>query len=78
MLDNTMAFYGSSNAETHNNTNYPLIMAGGERLGLKHGQYIKFGEETPLSNLFVTVLDRLDVPVKSFADSTGELSEITA
>ena len=76
MLDHTIALYGSSNSETHNNTNYPLLLAGGNGLGLKHGRYVKFGEETPLSNLFVTVLDRLDVPVRNFADSTGEMSEI--
>ena len=78
LLDHTIALYGSSNSETHNNTNYPLLLAGGNRLGLKHGRYVKFEEKTPLSNLFVTVLDRLDVPVRKFADSAGEMSEILA
>ncbi len=77
LLDNTIVLYGSSNAETHNNNNYPLLLAGGNSLGLKHGRYMKFGDEIPMSNMLVTVLDRLDVPVENFADSTGEMSELT-
>ena len=69
-------FYGSSNSRTHNNNNYPLVLAGGAGLGLKHGQYLQGSPKTPLSNLFVTMLDRLNVPSESFADSTGEMSEL--
>ncbi|MBC8352421.1 MAG: DUF1552 domain-containing protein [Planctomycetes bacterium] len=78
MLDSTLVFYGSSNSRTHNNHNYPLVLAGGGQLGLKHGQYLRFTEKTPLSNLFVTMLDRLNVSRDSFADSTGEMSELLA
>lgn len=77
LLDRTMVFYGSSNSRTHHNYNYPLLLVGGSGLGLMHGQYLTFGDETPLSNLFVTLLDRLNVPVESFSDSTGELTGIT-
>ena len=45
-------------------------------MGMSPGRFLKFGEETPLSNLFVTVLDRLEVPTEGFADSTGEMSEL--
>jgi hypothetical protein len=76
MLDHTMVLYGSSNSKTHRNVNYPLLLAGGRRLGLRHGQYLKFDEKTPLSNLFVTMLDRLKVPAQSFADSTNDMSEL--
>ncbi len=78
LLDQTMIFYGSSNSKTHQNHNYPLILAGGRGLGLQHGQYLRYDEKTPLSNLFVTMLDRLGVPVESFADSSGEMSELLA
>ena len=40
------------------------------------GRFLKFGDETPLANLFVTALDRLGVPTQGFADSTGEMSEL--
>lgn len=76
LLDRTMIFYGSSNSKTHRNLNYPLLLAGGGGLGLQHGQYHRFSDQTPLSNLFVTMLDRLGIPVESFSDSTGELSEV--
>ena len=77
LLDNSLILYGSSNSQTHNNNNYPLILAGGDRLGMRHGKYQKFAESVPMSNLFVTMLDRLGVPADSFADSTGEISELT-
>lgn len=78
LLDSTVILYGSSNSQTHVNLNYPLILAGGRQLGLEHGQYLQFGEETPLSNLFVTLLGRMGSPVESFADSTGTLDEVLA
>ena len=77
LLDRTMVLFGSATSTTHNARNYPLILAGGNQLGLKHGHHRRFTESTPLSNLFVTMLDRMDVPVSGFADSSGELSEIT-
>lgn len=77
MLDRTMVLYGSSNSRTHQNRNYPLVLAGGNKLGFKHGQYLKLGETMPLSNVFVTMLDRLGVSIDSFADSTGACSELT-
>ena len=78
LLDRTMVFYGSGNAATHGTTNYPIILAGGGKLGIRHGQYLKFGQDTPLSNLFVTMLQGLHVPAKSFADSTDVMSEVMA
>ena len=78
LLDHTIVLYGSSNSRTHQNRNYPLVVAGGSRLGLKHGHYRRFGADVPLSNLFVTMLDRLGIPVEQFADSTGEMSELLA
>ena len=69
--------YGSSNSQTHNNNDYPLILAGGNGLGLQHGQFRKFGADVPLSNLLVTMLNRIGVDRPSFADSTGDISELT-
>lgn len=76
LLDNTMVLFGSSNSKTHVNRNYPLVLAGGNGLGLKHGQYLKYKESVPLANLHLTMLHSLGVPAKSFADSTGTLSEL--
>ena len=76
LLDHTMVLYGSSNSTTHNNNNYPLLLAGGGRLGLKHGRLLSYSAETPLTNLHVTMLNRLGVPTDGFVDSTGELTEL--
>lgn len=77
LLDNSMILYGSATSTTHNARNYPLVLAGGKHMGLKHNQFLTFSEKVPLSNLFVSMLDRLQVPVEGFADSTGEISEVT-
>ena len=77
ILDNSVILYGSSNSQTHNNNNYPLVLAGGNNLGLYHGRYLKFGSEIPMSNLFVTMLNSLGVNANRFADSTGALDVLT-
>ncbi len=75
LLDNTLILYGSSCSTTHNARNCPLILAGGSKLGLQHGTYTKFEEkEERLSNLFVSMLNKLDIETESFSDSTGKLS----
>ena len=48
LLDNTMVLFGSSNSKTHVNRNYPLVLAGGSNLGLKHGRYLKYPDSVPL------------------------------
>jgi hypothetical protein len=79
MLDNTIVLYGSSNSQTHVNTNYPLMLVGGEKLGLRQGALHDFGKKTPpLSNLYLTLTNALDVPAKQFSDSTGTIPEIMA
>ena len=76
LLDNSIVLYGSSNSTTHNNQNYPLVLAGGRALGLDHGRYLRFGETIPMSNLLLTMLHCVGSNVESFADSNGELSEV--
>lgn len=77
LLDQTIVLYGSSNSRTHNNHNYPLLLAGGRKLGFKHGRYLKFDEKKMrLSNLYATMLDKLGVAGGRFADSTGEMADI--
>ena len=78
LLDNTMVLYGTSNSRTHDNTNYPLVFAGGKAMGFRHGRFLKFSEKTPFANVHATVLNRLGVPAESFADSRGEMTELLA
>jgi hypothetical protein len=77
LLDNTLILYGSACSTTHNARNCPLILAGGSELGVEHGAYTQFDEKKErLSNLFVSMLNKLDVETVSFSDSTGPLSAI--
>ncbi len=76
LLDNTIVLYGSSNSNTHNNNNYPLILAGGSNVGFKHGSYRRFANDVPMSNLLLTIANRFPQELEQFADSTGEISEL--
>jgi hypothetical protein len=53
-------------------------MAGGKNMGYQHGQYLRFGNDVPLANLFVTIQKRMGVKSDSFADSTGNLDAFVA
>lgn len=77
LLDRTLVLYGSSNSRTHQNRNYPLLLAGGNRLGVKHNQFLRFDDKTPMSNLFVTMLQALNVETDRFVDSTGPLDGLS-
>lgn len=77
LLDHTIVLYGSSNSQTHRNANYPLLLSGGRKLGMKHGRMITADEQTPLANVYVTILNQLGIPTESFADSTAPLSPLT-
>lgn len=82
MLDNTLVFYGTSNSKTHSNTNYPLLCCGGEKMGIKQGRFHNLdggkggGTKVPLNNLYVRILEALDVQVDQFSDSTGKLDDV--
>ena len=75
LLDNTMVLFGSNlgNANSHDWRNLPMLLAGG---GFKHGRHITADAKnnTPMSNLFVTMLQNLGIEADSFGSSTGTLS----
>ena len=75
LLDRTMVLYGSNlgNAAKHDNANLPVLLAGG---GFRHGQHLGFDskQNTPLSNLYLTMLQRLGVESDRFSTSSGTLT----
>jgi hypothetical protein len=75
LLDGTMVLFGSnmSNGSAHLNTNLPILLAGG---GFRHGRHLAFDEKnnTPLCNVFVSMLQRLGLETDSFSSSTGSLT----
>ena len=78
LLDRTLIFQGAATSKVHNNHNYPLILAGGNKIGHKTGQYVKYIEEkNTLSNLYTRIGNSLGAPIEKFADSTGnQMTEI--
>ena len=75
LLDNTMITYASSlgDGDHHISVDLPVVFAGGGALGIKHGRHLKMPDETPLTNLYLTMLNQAGVPMDKFADSTGKM-----
>ena len=75
LLDHSMVVYGSgmANPNQHDHDPLPMLLAGGGSGRLEGGRHLHAADGTPFANLLVTVLDKLDVPVASFGDSTGAL-----
>jgi hypothetical protein len=78
MLDHSILLYGSnmSNSNAHNHFPLPTIVVGGGCGKLKGGQHLKYPDQTQLSNLLLTLLDRAGVHVDKVGNSTGTFSEI--
>ena len=79
LLDDSMVLFGSGmgNANSHTNTDLPIILAGG---GFKHGQHIALPKEShrrvPLSNLYLSMLQRMGIEDDYFAHSTGTVTQL--
>ena len=75
LLDNMIMAYGAgmSDSNRHDNKGLPLVLVGGGSGQLKAGGHIRYAERTPISNLHLTILDKMGVPVDKMSDSTGKL-----
>ena len=75
LLDRTMVLFGSNmgDSNTHDNSNLPILLAGG---GFQHGQHLKFNSKnnTPLCNLYVSMLQQMKLESDRFGSSTGTLT----
>lgn len=70
-----MILYGSSmsNGNQHDHDPLPVVLAGGASGQLIGGRHLTFPAHTPMSNLLLSMMDKLGVQEKSFGDSTGRL-----
>jgi hypothetical protein len=78
LLDHSMLLYGSamSNSNVHNHGPLPVLVAGGAGGRLKGGRHLSYPENTPMSNLLMSILDKAGVPQQSVGDSTGLLADL--
>jgi Protein of unknown function (DUF1552) len=79
MLDYTLFMYGTgiSDSNTHFHDDLPIALVGGKAAGIKGGRYIRYPKGTPLSNMHVTLLEKLGVPAEKFGNSTGKVDRLT-
>ncbi len=75
LLDHIVLLYGCciSDGNQHLHTNLPILIAGGGAGSIKGGRHVRYKEQTPLTNLELTLLDKLGVPLDSLGDSTGKV-----
>lgn len=80
MLDHTMIMYGSGmnsgEGGDHSPDNLPLLVAGGQAWGLRHGRHLAHNPEQhpPLSNVLLTLIQGMGLEVDAFQDSTGTMT----
>ncbi len=79
LLDHSMIVYGSgiSDGDRHNHDDLPIVLLGRGGGTVQPGRHLRYPAETPLTNLYVSLLERLDVPVTQFSDSTGPLTNLS-
>ena len=79
LLDNSMIVLGGgiSDGNRHNHDELPILLAGQGGGTLKPGRHIRVKKETPLTNLYLGMLDRVGVPTEKLGDSTGKLESLS-
>jgi hypothetical protein len=78
LLDHAMFLYGSnmSNSDRHNGHPLPTILVGGGNGRHRGGQHLELREPTPIANLHLTILDKINATQDKFGDSTGTIANL--
>ena len=78
LLDHSMLLYGSglSDGNRHQHDHLPVVFAGNGSGTVKSGRHVTYPTETPMANLYVAMLDRMNVKRESFGDSKAELDQL--
>lgn len=78
LLDNCMILYGGGLADgnRHEHHDLPILLAGRAGGTIRTGRHIRYPRETPLNNLFLSMLDRIGAPTDQLGDSTGRLERL--
>lgn len=80
LLDNSMIVYGSgiSDGNRHNHDNLPILLAGSGGGSIATGRHLRYDLETPVCNLFMSMLDRMGVDAPFIGDSTGRIQGLSS
>jgi len=78
LLDHSMILYGCAIADgnAHAHDDLPLLLAGKANGSLKPGRHVVYDKNTPLNNLFLSMLDRVGAPQDQLGDSTGRVGKL--
>jgi hypothetical protein len=79
VLDSAMILYGSGNGDgnRHNHDDLPILLVGKAGGTLATGRHVRYPKDTPLTNLYLSMLDRMGAPAERFGDSTGKLENLS-
>ena len=80
LLDHCLVLYGGgiSDGNAHTHDDLPILLAGRAGGTVATGRHLRVASETPLTNLYLSILDRLGAPVDAFGDSSGRLAALDA
>jgi hypothetical protein len=75
LLDNSMVVYGGgiSDGNRHNHDDLPILLAGKGGGTIKTGRHVRYAQNTPLNNLYLSLLDRMGIPGETLGDANGKL-----
>lgn len=79
LLENTCVFISSeiSDGNRHNHDDMPVILAGQAGGAWQTGRHIRFGQNQPIANLFISMLNGVGVPTQTFGmDGTSQLAQL--
>jgi hypothetical protein len=78
LLDHALILYGSnmSNSNLHNHYPLPVVLAGGAAGRLQGNRHLKCAQETPMTNLLVSMLEKSGTPIDRLGDSTGTIADL--
>jgi hypothetical protein len=78
LLDHSLLLYGSnmSNSNAHDHFPLPNVVIGGAAGRMKGGRHLKYADHTPMTNLLVTMLDKVGVRQEALGDNTGHLTDL--
>lgn len=78
LLENSMIVYGAGicDGDRHNHDDLPILLAGNAGGKIKTGKHILTNKSTPMNNLFLSMADKLNIPVEKFGDSSGKLHQL--
>ena len=79
LLDHSMIVYGSSlsDGNKHQHNDLPVLLAGGGYGTLKPGRHVVYEKDTPMTNLYMSMLDRMGIHPESIGDSTGKVTHLS-